>query len=241
MKRLLLFSVFLVFSIGAWSQSFAFGVKGGLTLGLQKWSGMEMDPLAAYHGVVFIESLSEENKYALFAQAGYHVKGSAIRNRNFIDRQGNFFRPPAYTFKFNNISLTLGAKQKLDFKGNTKVYYLFGIRGDYNINTNLDQYTQANQLYPGFFPFDSRELIRPVTYGVTLGGGFEIPIADMISALIEFNINPDFSYQYIQYEIDNVTDPYTGNTRTIPDRQIRNLTFEVTVGFRFLRIVEYVD
>jgi hypothetical protein len=33
----------------------------------------------------------------------------------------------------------------------------------------------------------------------------------------------------------------SGSTRTINERRIRNMVFEVTLGFRFLRLVEYVD
>ena len=59
--------------------------------------------------------------------------------------------------------------------------------------------------------------------------------------MIEFTVNPDFSLQYEQPAIPNVIDPITGQTRTLQERRIRNLTFEITVGARFLRKVEYID
>jgi len=65
-----------------------------------------------------------------------------------------------------------------------------------------------------------------------------------VGMTLEFTVNPDFSNQYNQPQIDNVIDPNPNSIRptfTIPERQIRNLTFEVTAGFRFLRIVEYID
>jgi len=240
MKKLLLISLFAGLAVSAWSQGFAFGVKGGLTLGLQSWSGFEMDPAIKYHGILFIESAPEEDKFSLFAQAGYHVKGSALRNRNFLNQNGDFFRPPTYEFLFNNISLTLGAKQKYKLTQRMKAYYLFGIRGDYSLGNNFDEYEDYYQL-SGFFPYDEPSFIREITYGITLGGGLEWPVWDLVGVLLEFTVNPDFSYQYIQPEIPNVRDPYTGQSRTLPDRQIRNTTFEITLGLRFLRRVIYID
>ncbi|MCB0375601.1 MAG: hypothetical protein KDD04_06755, partial [Sinomicrobium sp.] len=73
------------------------------------------------------------------------------------------------------------------------------------------------------------------------GAGIDLPVADLIGILLEFSVNPDLSYQYIQPAVGNVIDPYTGNNRTIEERRIRNLTFEVTLGFRFLHLVEYID
>jgi len=226
------------------AQGYAFGAKGGLTMGVQNWNGFDQDPLVKYHGIAFIESISEENEFAIFAQAGYHVKGSAIRNRNFVNQlTGNAFRAPAREFRFNNVSLTLGGKQKYDFGISNKIYYLFGIRGDYTVSTNLGEYTAFNERYPGYaiYPFDEPTFIRELNYGVTVGGGMEIPFSEYVSGLLEFTVNPDFSYQYQQPEIPNVLDPYTGNTRSVPERQIRNITFEVSLGIRLLHIIEYID
>lgn len=244
-KRYLLIGGLLAFiCLSAQAQSYAFGLKGGLTMGIQNWNGFEQDPLIKYHGIAFIESAPEDNEFALFAQAGYHVKGSAIRNRNFISRfTGNAFRAPPREFRFNNVSLTLGGKQKFDFSASNKVYYLLGIRGDYTVSTNLGEYTAFNERNPGYaiYPFDEPLFIQEFNYGVTVGGGIEFPFSEFISGLLEVSVNPDFSIQYRQPEIPNVLDPYTGNTRTIPEREIRNITFEVTLGFRFLHKIEYID
>lgn len=243
---ILLIALFVMGASGLAAQGFAWGVKGGLTVGFQNWGGFEQDPLFKYHGIVFIESLSEEDKFALYSQLGLHQKGSAIRNRtatNVIN--GQFFRPPTREFIFNNLSLGLGAKQKFPFgQGSTKAYYMLGIRADYTIDTNLDEYTaftEQNPIYAGFFPIDDTQFIREFNYGLTVGGGFEFPLAELISTMIEFTINPDFSFQYEQPEIPGVVDPWTGNSRTLPERQIRNVTFEVTVGFRFLNKYVYID
>ena len=245
MKRFLLIVLTLSLTMPLFSQGYAFGIKGGLTVGTQKWDNtLSRDALFSYHGIAFIESISDADEFALFAQAGYHVKGSAIRNRNFVNAlTGNVFRPDAQAFKFNNISLTLGAKQKFDLNGYSKWYWLLGIRGDYTVSTNLDEYSRFNERNPAYaiYPFDEPTFIRDINYGVTVGAGLQLPMSDYIAGILEFSVNPDFSFQYEQPEIPNVTDPYTGNTRTIPQRQIRNLTFELTLGLRFLHEIEYID
>lgn len=239
MKGFLTIVFAVLISFTSQSQDFAFGLKGGLLIGAQKWNSYERDPLIAYHGIAFIESAEETNSFSVLAQLGYHQKGSAIRGRNFFNPiNGEFTRPPAQEFIFHNLSLTVGGKQKLDFAGNAKVYYLFGIRGDYTLTTNLDEYEEINQ-YSGFFPFP--QFVQNWNYGVTVGGGLEFPFTDLIGAMVEFTINPDFSAQYKQPQINNITDPFSGQNRSIGERTIRNLTFEITVGFRFLRRVVYID
>lgn len=244
MRKIGLLLGFALMGYFAQSQGYAFGVKGGLTVGIQDWSGLEQDPLLKYHGIAFIETLSDDNAFALFAQLGYHVKGSAQRNRRFISSITNqIFQPSAREFKFNNLSLTLGGKQKFDFTGSTKVYYAFGIRVDYTVSTNLDEYTDFNLRNPAYaiYPFDEPTFINEFNYGIYAGGGFEIPFGELTGMILEFSINPDFSLQYRQPPIQNVTDPYTGNERTLSERKIRNITFEVTAGFRFLNVYEYID
>lgn len=223
------------------AQGTVFGLKGGLLMGIQKWGGFQQDPLIKYHGIAFVESVDASSLFSIFAQAGYHLKGSAIRNRNFFNPiNGQYSRPPAQEFVFKNVSLTLGGKNRFVLGDMTKAYYLFGLRGDYTLGTNLDEYKELNELNHSLF-FPDNAFVRKWNYGVTLGGGFEFALGELVGAQIEFTANPDFSFQYKQPAIPNVTDPYTGQQRTIPERTIRNLTFEIGVGFRFLRKVEYID
>lgn len=223
------------------AQNSAFGLKGGPTLGIQKWNDFQQDPLIKYHGIAFIESADEENIFSIFAQAGVHLKGSAIRNRNFFSPiNGQFYRPPAQQFIFYNLSVILGAKRKYDLGTRNKMYYLFGIRGDYTLKTNLDKYKEINELNNSLF-FPDEFFVRKWNYGVTIGGGIELPFHRLVGGMLEFTVNPDFSYQYKQPPIANVYDPYTGQNRSLGERLIRNVTFEMTVGIRFLRIVEYID
>lgn len=222
------------------AQGTAYTIKGGLTLGVQKWNGFEQGPLFKYHGAISAESLDETSLFSLYAQAGYHLKGSALRNGNFFDQNNNFYRLPAQEFIFKNISLVLGAKRKYEMSDVMKSYYLFGLRGDYTIGTNLDKYKLANE-YNGGLYYPDNNFVRKWNYGVALGGGLEFTFGELVGGVLELTVNPDFSYQYKQPTIPNVRDPYTGQNRSIPERTIRNVTFEISAGFRLLRKVEYVD
>ncbi len=231
--------------LNAQSAGSYFGIKGGLTLATQQWNTFDREPLVGYHGIFSVETLPEQERFSLFAQVGYHVKGSAIRSTVWGNPfNGGFNGVPARKFEFYNISLSLGAKQRFSEVGNNKIYYLFGIRGDFTVDTNLDEYTdfvERNPTFAGVYPIDSYEFIRRINYGFIAGGGFEFPFSEFVEGVLEFTVNPDFSLQYQQPAIPNVIDPFTGNTRTISERRIRNLTFEITVGARFLRKIEYYD
>lgn len=228
----------LLLSSSAMSQGSAFGAKGGLTMGFQTWNDFQQQPLFRYHGIVFLESLGDN---ALFMQAGYHVKGSALRNLRFINPINmNIGRAPAQNFQFRNVSLTVGAKKKFDMrKGSTQAYYLLGLRGDYTVNTNLSEYEDPN--FPFITTFPTDQWVRRFNYGATIGGGFEFPFSDLVGGILEFTLNPDLSRQYNQPAISNVYDPFTGTDRSVRERRIMNVTLEISLGIRFLRIVEYVD
>ena len=238
MKKLYLIFLFIGLAFGSWAQGSAFGIKGGPTMGFQKWNNYNQQPLFRYHGIVFIESLGDN---ALFAQAGYHVKGSALRNLRFTNPiSGNIGALPAQNFQFRNASLTIGAKKKHDMgTGNTKAYYLLGLRGDFTINTNLEEY--ENIVFGTINTWPSDQWVRRFNYGMTIGGGFEFPFGELVSGLLEFTINPDLSKQYYQPALGNVYDPYTGTDRSFSERKITNITLEMTFGLRFMRLVEYID
>lgn len=236
-KNILLFFFALLMVSTLQAQSFAWGLKGGLTVGYQRWQGTPRDLLPRYHGILFIESLPAGNDFALFGQIGYHVKGSARRNLQVNLGGGGTFRPPAETYEFNNLSLVLGAKQKFEFRDFAKTFYSFGIRGDYTLSTNLDEFTQDGFLISPFFP--SNAFVRKLNYGVYIGGGLEFALSDLIGATVELSVSPDFSFQYQQPPLNNITDPFTGNLISLSERKVTNVALELTVGLRFLRIVEY--
>jgi len=234
-KKALFFIVLFCMTWSMQAQSFAWGLKGGPTLGFQKWESQSRDLLFKYHGIAFIESLPAGNDFALFAQVGYHIKGSSIRNQRTLFG-GGVLNIPTREFQFRNISLSVGAKQKFDFRDFAKSFYAIGIRGDYTVSTNLSDFNAINT---GFFPSDA--FVRKINYGVYIGGGLEFALSELIGAVVELSVSPDFSFQYQQPPLNNVTNPYTGNPLNIAERKIVNVVLELSVGIRFLRVVEYVD
>jgi len=222
------------------AQSFAWGVKGGLLVGLQKWEGIQRDPLLKYQGSMFIESVPEGNAFSLYAQGGLHLKGGALRNQRYFFPNGDLYTPPTTEFIFRNASIVLGAKQKFDFGAVGKKFYSFGIRADYTVSTNLDDF--RNGTTPAPFTFPDNFFVRKFNYGVSLGGGLEFPFNELVGAIVDLTINPDFSFQYQQPPLGNVASPSVpGQIISIPERKIVNVTMELSVGFRFLRKVEYID
>ncbi|MEN0048406.1 MAG: hypothetical protein AAF806_15190 [Bacteroidota bacterium] len=225
----------------SFGQGFIFGIKGGPSIGIQNWGGFDRDPLIKYHGILYVESIAEDNSFSLFAQGGYHIRGSALRNQFAISIGSNdLFRLPTREFQFRNASVAVGVKQKYQMRGLLKSYYMVGVRGDYTINTNLQQYEAINlQFGTLFYPLDA--FVQKWNVGALLGGGFEFPFSELIGSSIELTINPDFTFAYRQPQLNGVYNPFTGNNQTISERLIRNVTVELTFGMRFLRKVVYVD
>lgn len=232
------------------AQDYAFGVKGGFTLGLQQWntSFSNREPLYRYHGLLFIESAEEDEPWSLFAQGGYNIKGSSLRFRRqtFTDPDGRTrnFGGLTIPFEFRNLTLTLGAKQKFDLGlSDSKWYYSLGIRGDYTISTKLrpDGIDETDP-YAIFYPIDG--FVNKFNYGISVGGGIELPFSELIGMVVEITVNPDFSKQYNQPRIDNVINPSpwaSERTTSIGERSISNTTFELTLGFRFLHKYIIID
>lgn len=249
--RLLFILGFFLLSYQSWGQGTYYGLKGGLTIANQQWNTFDRDPLIGYHAILSAESAPADDKFSLFAQLGYHLKGSAIRRSLFGNPfNAGFVSFPTQRFEFHNLSLSIGAKQVITQVGNSGVYYLFGIRGDYTLSTNLDEYerfSELNQIPQGIYPlnvyFSENQIlgVRRFNYGFLAGGGLNFPFSEYVEGIIEFTVNPDFSLQYQQPSIANVRNPINGQNTTIQERKIRNLTFELTVGARFLRKVEYID
>ena len=245
MKKYLLLVVISICSLPLFAQSSAFGLKGGFTAAFQKWNNFQRDPLLTWHLISYIESAPEDNSVALFAQLGYHNRGSAIITRPFTYIDQNTGADRRYNgrttkYLFRNISLSLGAKQKKAIADDKFLYYLIGIRGDYTLSTNLGEFEELNSL-SGSIYYPQKAFVRKLNYGLILGGGMEFHFTELVGGIIELTINPDVSKQYEQFPLPNVYYPPTGNTITVPGRDIRNMTIELTVGFRFLRKVEYID
>ena len=238
-KKILFIAILSSLSISVSSQSYVFGIKGGPLLATQDWSGFQRGPLVNFHAIASIESWREDDPNVLFAQLGYHTRGSSLR-QVFINPFSGF-TPQTRAFKFNNLALTVGAKKRISM-GIWSPFYSVGIRGEYNISTNLDEFVDQNYTAPTSYPVN--EFVRKFTYGIYVGGGTEFEFADLIGAVFEVSINPDLNRQYFQPPLKNVYSPNPFNGQTLidlPEREIRNITVEITLGLRFLRKVEYYD
>lgn len=242
-KKLALFILLsgLIVNFGI-AQSYYFGLKGGPSVGYQKWETFNQSPLVSYHIATFIESYSEENPLnALFAQIGFHNRGSALRGAGGYTLNNEYFRLPTKNFVFSNLSLALGAKRKQELTNKLKSFYSFGLRGEYTLKTNLDLYTSANTSF-SYYYYPDNNFVNKFTYGAQVGGGLEFIFSELAEGLFEITINPDLSNQYDQPQIGSVIDPYhPSNTITLDRRRIKNTTVEITFGLRFMRKVIYLD
>jgi hypothetical protein len=222
------------------AQSTVYTVLGGLSAGSQKWDNQsQRGILPRYHGALRIETLNEEkNHSSVFAQIGYHVRGSRQRFLFFTPGGGSIRN--AFTYQFRNISLLLAAKSKKDVGTNNKFYYYGGIRGDYTLNTNLNDLTQVSNTFTLYFPSDG--FVRHWLAGISVGAGLELNLKELVGAQIEFSVHPDFTLQYRQPALNNVIDPNNpGTPISISARNIRNITYELSVGIRLTRKVVYEE
>ncbi len=232
MKKIL-FSILIInflFVEISLAQGMAFGLKGGLTLGFQKWNNYERSPLPAYNGSIYIENLPEVRRFSIFGEAGYHVKGSRLTGFSYSPITNTTTRRVSDT-EFHNVSLTLGVRSAYDLTEKLKAYYLLGLRGDYNISYNSD-FT--------FLPFNDEDLNK-FTYGFSFGGGFEVPFSELISSTLEFKISPDIRPQVFYPAGKYFYSDSVGNQIPVGETRVINTVFEITLGFRFLRRVEYVE
>jgi hypothetical protein len=220
----------------SFSQSFWFGAKGGLAMNNQSWgsggTGLSFgrDPMFSFNGDLFLESYDEEKKGALYAQLGLHTRGSSLRFFSFNNSFNSIVK-----YKFNNLVLELGAKKSLNLGKEFDPYFIMAVRGEYTVGNNLNTFST-------FADIVSPDYIRNFNYGVTVGGGFEMEMSELSNVFLEFSIQPDLSFQYEQFPIDNIPSPWFPNERiNLPLTQVRNLSIEAKVGVKFLRKVEYID
>ena len=222
---LLLFCGFSVLN----AQSYVFGIKGGPSLASQKWNNFHQGiPLLGYQGALFMESHSEENKSALYGQIGYHTRGTTFRSRSFVSTSGNEVRAQTFESKHFNASLGVGIKQKFPLgPEGARGFYGFGARLEYNIKNDLR--------YVGL-----ESGINKVTYGVSVLGGFELPFSEFVGGFIELSFNPDLGKQIFVFK-QVITDTDLNREYILPEQNVLNLTFELSVGIRFLHKIVYID
>lgn len=216
---------------------FHFGPKMGLTLGTQNWDGFERRPMANYHFAMFMESLDYDYKGSLYAQLGYHSRGSGLRLQ--IGNLGGVFTNQSFIYR--NVSLGLGVKKRLAMINQSRPYYFVGIRGEYNVSNNLKEVREEFSIGASnlFYPFEV--YVNKITYGISFGGGFEFQGGSLVKPIIEFNFSPDLNFQYASEEVGSVINPFNGQPVNLEARNIRNVTFEISLVLRFLREVIYID
>jgi hypothetical protein len=248
MRMLIAILVFWSIFFLAGAQGFTFGAKGGLITTTQVWNpGGDRSALFRWHAYAFIETLDEADTYALFAQLGYNIKGSAIRFTTFRQGSTGFepFGQAIETYEFNNLSLMLGGKQKFGRANGTKFFYSLGLRGEYNLSNNLEGLPPPPPPI-SCLPFGSlsifEEFVNDFTFGATVGAGIEFPFSELVGGILELTVNSDFTKQYNQQgdlQFANCFSP--GSDVVVRVRQITNVSFELTLGIRLLRKVVYVD
>ncbi len=225
----------LFLTIDGFGQSFIFGTKVGPTLAFQRWNNIpDRGALLTYNGSFFIESYSEGDPSSLYVEAGYHRRGSTER-RFFNANSLNAFQA-RQSYIFNNVNLIAGAKRIIDMDRQAKPYYVLGIRLEYTLSTNLEQFEQ-------FAPWAPAEVfVNSFNYGVTVGGGFQFDFSELVGGAIEFSIHPDISVQFDQPPLDNIINPFSNsvNRLSLPQQQIRNISLEITGILRLKRIVEFI-
>jgi hypothetical protein len=240
----LLFCLFSTLLFGQDAAYSIFGLKAGTSIGFQTWNNIDQDALFAYNAGVFAESLDgKESKSSLYAGLSYSQKGSAKRNVQLFNSNGSgslFGGTFTRKYIFHNAILNVGAKKRLEKRSNGLTpYYSVGVFGSYTLATNLGE--QQNNVFL-FDPID--ENVRKINYGLHIGGGFEKQISDYIGMHLDISVFPEISNQYVEQYGSNppiIINPYSGQPITLRDRNIKNLTFEITIGIRFLREIIYVD
>jgi Outer membrane protein beta-barrel domain len=231
---------FLFLSLLGYGQSYYWGVKGGPTIGTQAWNGdNQRDPLISYQGDLFYETISEEGSSAFFMSGGLHVRGSKIITRasTYTNSAGMAVSYPSTStsFQFRNITVILGIKKYFASKLRT-LYYDFGLRAEYNISNNLTDYN--SYIFSAYYPI--KDNVNKFVYGLTLGGGIDIPLNEKVSTFFEIGFNQDISRQYFRNVIKYATD-YNGNVYSVPEQSIRNFSVDITFGVKFLRKIVYYD
>lgn len=222
-------ALLLYSSVGA-QGGYHFGIKGGVSLANQTWNEGERRILPTYHGNIFVESRDPNDRGALYAQLGMHTRGSSLGFASF--RNSNF------QYRFQNLSLQLGARKKVSSGLSVQPYYMVGIRVEYTLGDNLleigERRIEISNFNPNF-PLNIQDPIhiRKLNYGISLGGGIEFAGGEFFTPALEFNISPDLSYQYDSPPIENTINGPQGAV------QVRNLTFEISLVMKFLREIIY--
>ncbi len=222
--------IFISVSSSISAQGTVYSIFAGPSLSTQTLNGFERDPFFRFHIMGYIESTSEINPNSMYFSAGYHVKGSAINTYAYHDpTTGAEYEGSSTSIEFHNLSTSVGFKQRREL-GDNHYSYGFGLRGDFNLKT------EYGSLYSGLQGTENN-----FTWGVNVHAGFEYPISELVSTVIEIGFYPDLKEQiYIPYQETGYTYD-DGSPVNIPETSLTNIVFEARIGFRFWRKVIYTD
>ena len=201
-----------------------YGVKGGLGLNNQNWdrqfnTSLLFTPLVDF----FAETYDPGSLSSLYAQIGYHQRGSGL---------GGFSLNRFATYRFHNVALELGGKRRaLDGK-KWNGYYLLALRAEYTVSSNLVE--EGSQ---SIFNLALEQYVRNFNYGATVGGGFAFDVAEGNQVFVEMTFNPDLSAQYDQpFVIGPLPNPFNPqNDIFIDPQKVRNYSLELKFGIKWLR------
>ncbi len=218
-KKTILVFILLVFAYTAYTQT-VWGVKGGLSIGTQRWDNSQREALFSWSGDVFVENMAETGQLVIYGQLGYHNKGSAIVTNEYINpTNGITFPRRRLKNEFKNLALVLGAKSYNDLSEKMGWYYKMGLRLDYTLSAAL-LYSNVEQYVNNF------------NYGLSLGGGFIFPIMEGRAILFDVELNPDISRQ-IFVPPGVYFNSITNEPVNLSEQRVTNTTLEITLGFRF--------
>lgn len=201
-----------------------YGVKGGIGLNNQNWErGVTTGLLFTPCIDIFAETYDPGSLSRLYAQIGYHQRGSAL---------GAFGLRRVATYRYNNLVAEVGGRRQA-FEGEIYTgYYLLGLRAEYTMASNVGE-SQS------LFNLTDQAYLRRLNYGATVGGGFEYDLGDGTAVFLEVTFNPDLSAQYDQPVNLIFPNPNAGQSQnqfvTIPAQRVRNYSLEVKVGYKWLR------
>ena len=190
----------------------------------QKWNNSSRDALLTIGGDFFMSIYGENDETNVYyAKAGYHQRGSSVNISSFSGLVNNRLK-----YVFHNVTIGAGVQKHLTEKFNLPFYYLLGVRLEYTVATNLESFRKFNS---PFYPH--KNFVNKFNYGLDFGGGFVFHFLEGYDVFLELLISPDFSLQYEQDPIKNVINPYhPAQTIDLGKRQVRNLSFELSVGLR---------
>ena len=211
------------------AQGAIYGFAGGVSYSNEEITGFARQDFIKPHAIAFIESSSDISPNALYARLGYHTKGAEIQTYTYYDVDGIAQPNEIPSMEFQNLSATVGFKQRRPL-GGLWYSYGFGLRLDYNLKAVYGQF---------FRVLEGTE--NKITYGADVDVALEFPLSEFISAYIEAGVSPDLSDQI--YIPQQSTGWYQSNGTVIPlyETKISHLVYEVRAGFRFWHKVIYTD